>query len=134
MSDRILGRSNSCKLFSLRKCHPAVRIVRCVVRIKVNQSIPGRPKLQLQLTSIFMSRHAQPAPLCAYAQPEHGPARLYMSQPLLSDECPLTCSTNNLALAGCASYGNKIRPNVTFCRSHIEIFSSIRLLTRHVRL
>jgi len=27
----------------------------------------------------------------------HGPACLYMSQPLLSDECPTTCSTGSLA-------------------------------------
>jgi len=32
----------------------------------------------------------------------HGPARLYVSQPLLSDKCPPNCSTGNLALAGCA--------------------------------
>jgi len=31
----------------------------------------------------------------------HGPARLYESQPSLSDECPLTGSTGSLALAGC---------------------------------
>ena len=33
---------------------------------------------------ICMSRYAQPAPLCA--QPAHGPARPYATQPLLSDE------------------------------------------------
>ena len=53
-----------------------------------NWPIPGRPKPQLQLTSICMSRHAQPAPLCACAQPAHGPARLYVFQPFLGDECP----------------------------------------------
>ena len=44
-----------------------------------------------------MSRHAQPSPLCA--QRTHRPARLYMyvSRPLLSDECPPTYSTGSLA-------------------------------------
>jgi len=59
------------------------------------QPIPGRPKPQLQLTSISMYRHTQPVPLCA--QPADGPARLYVSQPLLSDECPPTCSIGSLA-------------------------------------
>ena len=61
--------------------------------------IPDRPKRQLQLTSISMTRHAQPAPLCA--QPAHGPARIYVSRVLLSDECPPTCSTGSLAGSVC---------------------------------
>jgi len=36
-------------------------------------------------SDMCMSRNAQPAPLCAFAQPAHGSARLYVSQPLLSD-------------------------------------------------
>jgi len=40
------------------------------------------------------------------AQPAHGSARLYVSQPLLSDECPSICSIGSLTLAGCALYGN----------------------------
>ena len=42
-----------------------------------------------------MSRHVQPAYLCA--QPHNGPVRLYVSQPLLSDEYLPTCSTGSLA-------------------------------------
>jgi len=44
----------------------------------VDQTIPGCLRPQLQLTSICMSHHTQPAPLCA--QPAHGPACLYVSQ------------------------------------------------------
>jgi len=44
-----------------------------------------------------MSRHAQPAPLCACAQPAPGPARLHLSRLLLSDEFRPTCSTYRLA-------------------------------------
>jgi len=77
------------------------------------------PEPQLQLTSISMSRHAQPAPVCA--QPAHEPTRRYVSQPLLSDECPPTCSTGSQALTDCALlYDNDVRPNVTFCRSYIR--------------
>ena len=66
-------------------------------KIIYNEPIPGRPKPQLQLTSICTSRHTQPAPLCVFAQLVHGPTHLYMSQPLLGDECPPTCSTGTLA-------------------------------------
>jgi len=41
-------------------------------------------------------------------------ARLYVSQPLVSYKCPPTCSKGSLALAGCALYGNNIRPNGRF--------------------
>jgi len=40
------------------------------------------------------------ASLCA--QQAQGYSRLYVSQPLLSDECPPICSTSSLALAACA--------------------------------
>jgi len=52
-------------------------------------------RAQLQPTPMSRHVHAQPAPLCA--QPAHGPARLYVSQPLLGDERPPTCSTGSLA-------------------------------------
>ena len=49
--------------------------------------------------------HFLPRPaLCACAQLARGPAHPYVSQPLLSDEFPPTCSTGSLALAGCALY------------------------------
>jgi len=64
-----------------------------------------------------MSRHAQPAPLCA--QPAHGPTRLYVSLSLLSDECPPTCSTGSLAgyVSNVAITSVTNTFSVTFCGS-----------------
>jgi len=50
--------------------------------------------------------HVSPRPasasVCMCAAGTWARARLYVSQPLLSDECPPTCSTGSLALTGCA--------------------------------
>ena len=54
--------------------------------------------------------------LCA--QPAHGPARLHVYQPLLSDECPPTCSTGSLAgsVPNMAITSVASTFSVTFCR------------------
>ena len=65
--------------------------------------------------------HVSPRPAsasCACPQPTHEPARLYVSQPLLSDECPPTCSTGSLAgsLLDMAITSVADTFSVTFCR------------------
>jgi len=91
----------------------------CVLNILANTRSPEAP------AEADIHLHVSPRPAsasnCACAQPAHGPARLYVSQPLLSDECPPTYSTGSLALAGCALYGNSIHPNVTVCRAYTKM-------------
>ena len=79
--------------------------------------ISGRPKPRLQLASICMTRHTQPVPLCV--QPSHKPARQYVAQQLLSNECPPTCSTGSLAgfVPNMAIISVANTFSVTFCRS-----------------
>jgi len=64
--------------------------------------------------------HVSPRPATAAA---HGSARRYVSQPLLSDECPSTCGTNSLAGSvpnmAITSVTNTF--SVTFCGSLVRI-------------
>ena len=76
-------------------------------------SIPGRPKPQLQLTSICVLCHPSQR-LCVHVHSWHmGPHASYVSQPLLSDECPPTSSTGRLYLMW--------QWHPSFCRWYIEI-------------
>jgi len=71
------------------------------------------PEAQLQLTSICMSRTPSQR-LCVHSRHMGPPAYTCLSHCSAMNACPPA------ALAGCASYGNNICPNVTFCRSYIR--------------